>query len=230
MPGDSPTYSYTDADPYAHRDPRLDKTILHNGSQWLGTTLATWQGGANNPANGADYSLTSYFMCKFMGKFQNASEYSSVHHVWVMFRYAETLLNFAEAENEAAGPTPEVYDALYKLRERAGIKRGNVAGYRYGLKQDMTQDEMRTVIRNERRIELAFEEHRFYDIRRWRIAEQVFAQPLQGMHIVEGSGGNTTYSRIDVLKIDFQPRNYLYPIPYSEVIKNRNMVQNPNWN
>ena len=50
------------------------------------------------------------------------------------------------------------------------------------------------------------------------------------MHIVEGSGGNTTYSRIDVLKIDFQPRNYLYPIPYSEVIKNRNMVQNPNWN
>ena len=168
-------------------------------------------------------------MCKFMGKFETASEYSSVHHVWVMFRYAEILLNFAEAENEAEGPTPDVYNALYKLRERAGIKRGNVDGYKYGLKLDMTQDEMREVIRNERRIELAFEEHRFYDIRRWRIAEQVFAQPLQGMHVVAGSGA-TTYNRIDVLKVNFNPRNNLYPIPYSEVIKNRNMVQNPNWN
>ena len=229
MPGDSPTYNYSDADPYTNRDKRLDWTILHNGSQWLGTTLATWQGGANNPANGADYSLTSYFMCKFMGKFQTATEYSTVHHVWVMFRYAEILLNFAEAENEAEGPTTDVYNALYKLRERAGIKRGSVDGYKYGLKLDMTKEEMREVIRNERRIELAFEEHRFYDIRRWRIAEQVFAQPLKGMHIVEGSGA-TSYSRVDVLKVNFNPRNYLYPIPYSEVIKNRNMVQNPNWN
>ena len=228
MRGDSPTYQYSDDNPYANRDPRLDKTILHNGSQWLGTTLATWQGGTNNPANGADYSLTSYFMCKFMGKFQNASEYASVLHAWVMFRYAEILLNFAEAENESVGPTAEVYDVLYTLRARAGIKRGSVAGYRYGLKQDMTQDEMREVIRNERRIELAFEEHRFYDIRRWRIAEQLFSQPLQGMQVVE-SQGMTTYTRIDVLKVNFEARNNLYPIPYSEVNKNRNMVQNPNW-
>lgn len=227
--GDSPTYSYTDAAPYANRDPRLDKTILHNGSQWLGTTLATWQGGTNNPANGADYSLTSYFMCKFMGKFQTATEYSSVLHVWVMFRYAEILLNFAEAENEAEGPTAEVYDALYTLRSRAGIRRGSVTGYRYGLKQDMTKEEMREVIHNERRIELAFEEHRYYDIRRWREAEQIFQQPLQGMQVVEGQGV-TSYTRIDVLKVNFAPRNYLYPIPYTEVNKNRNMVQNPNWN
>jgi len=122
-----------------------------------------------------------------------------------------------------------VYDALYKLRARAGIKRGTVDGYRYGLKLDMTQDEMREIIRNERRIELAFEEHRFYDIRRWRIAEQVFAKPLQGMQVVVGSGA-ATYTRTDVLKVNFEARHNLYPIPYSEVIKNRNMVQNPNWN
>ncbi len=226
--GDSPTYAYSDADPYSNRDPRLDMTILHNGSTWLGTTLETWQGGINNPANGADYSLTSYYSCKFMGKFEKASEYSSVYHLWVMFRYAEILLNFAEAENESVGPTADVYDALYKLRDRAGIKRGNVTGYRYGLKQDMTKDEMREVIRNERRIELAFEEHRFYDIRRWRIAEQVFSKPLQGMQIVQSTGG-FTYNRVDVLNVSFNTRNYLYPIPYSEVNKNRNMVQNPNW-
>lgn len=228
MPGDSPTYAYSDANPYANRDPRLDKTILHNGSQWLGTTLATWQGGTNNPANGTDYSLTSYYMCKFMGKFQATTEYASVLHAWVMFRYAEILLNFAEAENESAGPTAEVYDALYLLRSRAGIKKGSVSGYSYGLKTNMTQDEMRQAIRNERRIELAFEEHRFYDIRRWRIAEQVFAQPLQGMQIVESSG-TTTYTRVDVLRVSFATRSYLYPIPFSEVNKNRNMVQNPNW-
>ena len=228
MPGDSPTYAYSDANPYANRDPRLDKTILHNGSQWLGTTLATWQGGTNNPANGTDYSLTSYYMCKFMGKFQTATEYASVLHAWVMFRYAEILLNFAEAENESVGPTAEVYDALYLLRSRAGIKKGSVSGYSYGLKTNMTQDEMRQAIRNERRIELAFEEHRFYDIRRWRIAEQVFAQPLQGMQVVESSG-TATYTRVDVLRVSFATRSYLYPIPFSEVNKNRNMVQNPNW-
>jgi hypothetical protein len=92
----------------------------------------------------------------------------------------------------------------------------------------MTQDEMRQVIRNERRIEMAFEEQRYYDIRRWRIAEQVFAKPLQGMQIVQSSG-TTTYSRVDVLNVNFTTRNYLYPIPFSEVNKNRNMVQNPNW-
>lgn len=228
MPGDSPAYAYSDADPYSNRDPRLDMTVLHNGSQWLGTQLATWQGGTHNPANGSDYSLTSYYMCKFMGKFQTASEYSSVIHVWVMFRYAEILLNFAEAENESVGPTSEVYNALYLLRKRAGIKKGSEAGYSYGLKNDMTQDEMRQAIRNERRIEMAFEEQRYYDIRRWRIAEQVFAKPLQGMQIVQSSG-TTTYSRVDVLNVNFTTRNYLYPIPFSEVNKNRNMVQNPNW-
>ncbi|UKK51049.1 RagB/SusD family nutrient uptake outer membrane protein [Prevotella sp. E13-17] len=228
MPGDSPLYPYSDADPYSNRDPRLDKTILHNGSQWLGGKLATWQGGTNNPANGTDYSLTSYYMCKFMGQFADKSEYSSVIHVWVMFRYAEILLNFAEAENESVGPTSEVYDALYLLRKRAGIKKGTVSGYSYGLKDNMTQAEMREAIHNERRIELAFEEHRYYDIRRWRIAEDVFAKPLQGMQVVESSG-TTTYTRVNVLKANFAARNYLYPIPFSEVNKNRNMVQNPNW-
>ena len=92
----------------------------------------------------------------------------------------------------------------------------------------MTKDEMRKVIQNERRIELAFEEHRFYDIRRWRIAEEVFAKPLQGMNITVGSG-QTVYTRVDLMTTKFSAKDYLYPIPYSEVIKNKNMKQNPNW-
>ena len=222
------TYKYDEQNPYANRDPRLDKTILHNGSKWLGTTLATWQGGDNNPSNVSTYSKTSYYMCKFMGKFADATSYSEHTYLWVMFRYAEILLNFAEAENEYLdAPSKEVYDAIRLLRQRAGIKAGK-AGCRYGLPDGMTKEEMRKVIQNERRIELAFEEHRFYDIRRWRIAEEAFAKPLQGMNITVGSG-QTVYTRVDLMSTNFSPKYYLYPIPYSEVNKNENMKQNPNW-
>lgn len=222
-------YTYDEQNPYNNRDPRLDYTVLHNGSKWLGTTLQTWQGGENNPSSGSIYSRTSYYMCKFLGKFQDASEYSNQMHMWVMFHYSEILLNYAEALNEYLDePSSEVYNVLYQLRERAGISKGDVAGYSYGLKDGMTQAEMRKIIQNERRIELAFEEHRFYDIRRWRIAEEVFSKPIQGMQITVGSG-QTIYTRVDLLTTTFQTKYYLYPLPYDEVIKNKNMKQNPDW-
>jgi len=92
----------------------------------------------------------------------------------------------------------------------------------------MTKDEMRKVIQNERRIEMAFEEQRFWDIRRWRIAEELFKTPLKGMSIVKNFT-SLTYTEIDVLTANFTEKSYLFPIPYSEVIKNSNMVQNPKW-
>ncbi|MGI6242229.1 MAG: RagB/SusD family nutrient uptake outer membrane protein [Prevotella sp.] len=222
-------YKYDEQHPYDNRDPRLNYTIFHHGSKWLGTTLQTWQGGVNNPNKGTRYSRTSYFMRKFMGKFEDAGSYGNQTHVWVMFRYTEILLNFAEAENERLdAPSNEVYNAIIQLRKRAGIKKGNVTGYTYGLKKNMTKEEMRKIIQNERRIELAFEEHRFYDIRRWRIAEEVFSKPIQGMHITVGNG-QTIYTRENLMTTKFDPKYYLYPIPYDEVIKNVNMKQNPNW-
>lgn len=146
---------------------------------------------------------------------------------WVMFRYAEILLNFAEAENEyLSSPSQDVYDAIIALRKRAGIEAGN--DNLYGLRDDMSQADMRKVIQNERRIELAFEEHRYWDIRRWRLAEMIYAQPVKGMFITTSLTG-TTYIPQDVLTVDWDNKRYLYPIPYSEVIKNKNMVQNPNW-
>ena len=92
----------------------------------------------------------------------------------------------------------------------------------------MTQDEMRKVIQNERRIGMSFEEQRFWDIRRWRLAEEVFAQPLKGLSIVK-TLSQVVYTQVDVLTVNFEEKHYLYPIPYSEMIKNRNMIQNPNW-
>lgn len=161
-----------------------------------------------------------------MGRFESSTEYSNCYHLWVMLRYAEVLLNFAEAQNEWLDtPTDEVYDAIKYLRKRAGIEPGNNG--MYGLKPGMTQDEMRKVIHNERRIELAFEEHRFFDIRRWREAENIYRKPLRGMKIVVGEG--VTYTPYDVLTVNWDNRRYLYPIPYGEVNKNDNMKQNPKW-
>lgn len=224
--GTSTKYVYDSQNPYANRDPRLDLEILHNGSKWLGTTLQTNQGGVNNPTSSADYSTTSYYMCKFMEDYSNRTEYASTQHQWIFLRYAELLLNYAEAANEYYGPTADVYDAIIQLRKRAGIEAGD--DNLYGLDANMTRDEMRQVIHNERRIEMAFEEQRYFDIRRWREAESIYQQPLHGMRI-QSNGVQATYSVIDVLTVNWDNNRYLYPIPYDEVNKNDNMVQNPNW-
>lgn len=225
--GESTTYLYNPQKPYDNRDPRLDLTVLHNGSNWLGRVLETNQGGANNPTGSAEYTRTSYYMRKFMGNFIAVPEYANNQHLWIIFRYAEILLNFAEAENEyLSAPSKDVYDAIISIRQRAGIERGT--NRLYGLEPNMTKEKMREVIRNERRIEMAFEEQRFWDIRRWRAAEDIFNTPLKGMSIVK-SLNSVTYTEIDLMNVNFNERQYLFPIPYSEVIKNSNMIQNPNW-
>ena len=211
---------------YQNRDPRLKKTVLHNGATWLNTTLETYQGGTNNPAGATQKTKTSYYLRKFMGAFENEANYYDVRHNWISFRYAEVLLNFAEAQNEYAGPGDDVYQVIKDLRARAGIEAGDDG--MYGLNSGMDKEEMRAVIRNERRIELAFEEHRYWDIRRWKIAEDVFNQPVEGLVIIN-SAGVMIPNFVDVLSTSFEERQYLYPIPYSEVIKNQNMVQNPGW-
>jgi len=225
---DDPTskYSYSVSRMYNNRDPRLDFTVFHNGSAWLNGQLETFGGGRSNPNSNTQKTKTGYYMRKFLGKFEDKNEFSDVYHRWVMFRYAEIMLNYAEAQNEFAGPGNEVYQVIKDLRKRAGIEEGD--DQMYGLKPNMNKEEMRGIIQNERRIELAFEEHRYWDIRRWKIAEEIYKKPLQGVVIVKNA---TTYDYnfINVLDAPFDPKRYLYPIPYTEVIKNENMIQNPKW-
>src|SRR5690606_13170431 len=109
---------------------------------------------------------------------------------------------------------------------RAGIEAG-LDGL-YGLKPNMTKSEMREAIRLERRLELAFEEHRHWDLKRWKIAEEIYKQPINGLVIIK-SGGAMNYNVTPVFHPVFKERQYLYPIPYDEVIKNDEMVQNPGW-
>jgi hypothetical protein len=222
-----PASGYDANNPYANRDPRLTNTLLYNGAQWLNTQLQTYAGGQSKPNSAVQQTQTSYYMRKFMGNFETANSYSGHNEDWLVIRYADILLDYAEARNEAAGPDASVYQALTAIRQRAGIQPG--AGNLYGLAANMSKDDMRAVIRNERRIELAFEESRYWDIRRWKIAETIMNQPRQGLSITQ-NGTGFLFNPINVLTTKFvAPKMYLYPIPYDEVLKNPNMKQNPQW-
>jgi hypothetical protein len=134
-------------------------------------------------------------------------------------------LNYAEATNEADGATGDVYNVLTQIRDRAGILPG-VDGL-YGIPAGLTQEQMRDLIHNERRIEMAFEEQRYWDLRRWKEAKDAMTQPVQGMVIIKAMTLN--YNIVNVLQPKFDDRQYFYPIPFDEVLKNSNMVQNPGW-
>jgi hypothetical protein len=142
-------------------------------------------------------------------------------------RYAEIILNAAEATNEYFGPTARVYDLLKMLRIRAEITPG--AGSSYGLKAGMTKDEMRTVIQRERQVELAFEEHRYWDVRRWKIAPQTSNKEMHGMQVTMQPNGSFTYNVITVRNHVFTPAMYLWPIPQSEITKSPSLKQNPGY-
>ncbi len=158
-----------------------------------------------------------------MADFSTATTYSNQTHNPVIFRYAETLLNFAEAQNEYAGPTAEVKKAIEDIRQRAGL-------VPFALSAALSKEQMREVIRHERRVEMAFEEQRFWDIRRWKIAENVLNGKLHGMRITQTSPGVFSYAPYEANTVSFDAaKMYSYPIPYSEITKNTNLTQNQGW-
>jgi len=225
--------------PYENRDPRLGYTILFNGGLRLNTTktitpVYTFVGtgssaDAYSAASGSSQTRTGYYIRKMLDDNTIASTTSpTTERCLPLIRYAEILLNRAEALNELNGtPPPEVYTLIGQLRKRAGINPGD--GDHYGLPEGINQEEMRVLIQNERRIELAYEEHRYWDVRRWKIAENVSNQMLHGMKITK-TGDSYTYELVNVRKPVFDSeRWYLWPIPQSEVNKSIDLEQNPGW-
>jgi starch-binding outer membrane protein, SusD/RagB family len=218
---------YSASAPYTNRDPRLAGTVFYNGLQWLNRPIQTYQGGLDKPDNPSVAPIqtrTGYYLRKFLGNFATGTAYSSQSHNFPIFRYAEIILNYAEALNEL-NQVENAVTQIKLLRARAGITAG--ANTRYGIKTGITQSEMRDLIRNERRIELAYEEHRFWDIRRWKIADQVMTTPLTGMRITNGT--TLTYDIIVVSNPVFPNRLYHMPIPYDETLKNSKLIQNEGW-
>ena len=230
-----PASGYNAADPYTGRDPRFYNTIIHNNAKWLNRAVQTYDGGLDKPGSTVNVQTrTGYYMRKFLNEtFVTGTVYTNQTHNFPIFRYAEILLNYAEAMNEAADNAAnrtESFNQLKALRIRATIPAGSTAGYQYGLKTTMTQAEMREAIRHERRVEMAFEEQRFWDIRRWKIAQTVLNGTLHGMQIIKNTDGTFSYTRYNALNVAFDAsKMYLYPIAANEVNKNRNLKQNPGW-
>ncbi len=212
---------YDPNNPYVNRDPRLGYSIFYNGSSFKGLPVDTYVNGKDGIDKNVNATKTGYYMAKFLSASAtwNQATNTVVRRPWVIFRYAEVLLNYAEAQNEAVGPDASVYDAVNQVRKRAGMP---------NLPVGLSQAQMRERIRNERRIELAFEEHRFFDVRRWKIGEQVLSKPVTGMRI-NLNGSTYTYERFTVENRSFSEKNYRYPFPQSEMDKTTKLVQNEGW-
>lgn len=223
---------YDASNPYAGRDPRLALYIVTDGST-LGTnnsTINTGTGASNNDGinQEAGYSTrTGYYLRKMLRNDVNPNSSNEVkkYHYTKRIRYTEIFLAYAEAANEAWGPTGtgsnsySAYDVIKAIRQRAGVGTDNGDPYLEAAKAN--KETMRELIRNERRLELCFENIRFWDLRRWKADMN---ETAKGVSIT-----SSAYNYIDV-----EPRRYsdymIYgPIPYSDVLKFSNLEQNQGW-
>ena len=207
------------AQPFENRDARLGATILMNMTPFKGKKVATYPEGADASPN-PNATKTGYYLRKFLNEDVNIQTGgSSSGHVVPLFRLAEIYLNYAEALNECDPTNPDIALYLNKVRNRASLP--NVSA--------LSQEQMRTVIQHERRVELAFEEHRSWDVRRWKIASSTLGAPLMGVQIERKPLGGYTYMPVKVEQRVFQPKMYWYPIPQSEVLKLKQWKQNNGW-
>lgn len=232
---DDPTSGFSPTNPYVNRDPRFNYSIIYNGSLYYSTTTAskspvfTYDGAPSDgfiSSTKTGPTTTGYYSRKMCD--DNISANSSFNTVrgWPLMRYAEILLNYAEAINET-GQTALAYPKLVLIRKRAGIDAG--ADGLYGMKPNMTVEEMRAFIQNERRIELMNEDHRWNDIRRWKIAEAV-NNGFNKAILIKKVGNGYTYEVTNTIRQHvFKPQNYLMPIPQIEINKMPAMVQNPGY-
>ena len=213
------------ANPYLNRDPRFAKIIAYNGSKLMTKTIETFQGGLNGaPINGA--TLTGYYLKKYIDETVSLSPITPISkpHHYILFRYAEIFLNYAEALNEWKGP--DYKDATYVISAREALNRIRTYAGMPVITGDNTQDAFRIRVRNERRIELAFEDHRFWDIRRWKTGDVV--KTINGITITK-NGTVYTYSPQKIQDRVWNDKMYLYPIPQTEIYMNANLTQNTGW-
>lgn len=216
---------YDPKNPYEGRDPRFYATILYDGSMWMGRETETFEGGLDSPESSIqpwNASLTGYALKKFLNEsIRPTGNTERPTNPWIYFRYGEILLNYAEAEFEL-GNEQTAREYLNELRNRESVKMPPVAD---------SGEKLRERIYNERMVELAYEEHRFFDVRRWMIAERTENKKLLEIIIKKQPDGSKTY-QMNVLSKDrnFQKQHYLLPIPRAEVEKSMNsLVQNPGY-
>jgi len=225
-----PASGYDPNNPYQDRDPRLGYTIIHDstlrpvfGANQPSPVLIYLNTNVNPPVAASGDAVykgttTGLYIYKMMDPSLINNSLGTTTRCLPLMRYAEILLNFAEATNEASGPTTEVYQSIEAIRQRAGLRP-------YQLPTGLTQDQMRDVIHTERRLELAYEGFRFFDVRRWLIAEQTDNLQMHGMEVDRGV--TVVYKPFNVRKHQFTKAMYLWPIPLKEIAKSPELQQNP---
>lgn len=223
LPITDPASGYDPANPYANRDPRFYANILYNDAPWQDRKMQMWDGGADYSSTSSSYTATRYYSRKLWPEVYKTPGTQTAFVNFIFFRYGEILLNYAEARNEASGPDATVYSAINQLRKRAGMP---------DLPTGLTKDQMRARIYNERAVELAFEDNRWYDIMRWKKGKELVAQKMYGMNVVKNADGTFTYTKVELaasFQRVYEDHMHLYPIPRNEVQKSKKLVQNPGW-
>lgn len=232
-----PGSGYQADDPYEGRDPRFEKTIARNGETgwptWNTEALETFQNGSNGePLTGG--TPTGYYLKKYCQgdiDLRDNSTKKVAYHTWITFRLGEFYLNYAEAMfkyMELSGQGKAAYaladdftmtanEAINKTRQRAGMP---------DFPDDMSNDDWWKKYKNERMVELAFEGHRFWDVRRWKEAQKNFTS-IDEMKITK-NGNDFSYTRKTVSR-QWDDKMYFFPIPRTEIMKNPNLEQNPGW-
>ena len=222
-PIDDAASGYDPQNPYANRDPRLAQIVVLDGSKVRGSVINSLTGSSNDLANKMQYSTrTGYYLRKHLNENVNVQtgKQNTQEHIEPIIRYTEIFLDYAEAANEAWGPDGKgsygfsARDVVAAIRKRAGI---NEDAY---LATVSSKEDMRKLIRNERRIELSFEGFRFWDLRRWNVA---LDEPAMGVELNDG-----VYTEVEVEDRAYKPYMVYGPIPYNEVLK-FGFVQNKGW-
>jgi hypothetical protein len=219
---------YDPTHPYWNRDPRFEASIIHDSSVFHGDLLEMWVSSTDNTfgydswKQSSDNPRSSYWLRKFMPE-TGAISFNVPYTIpWPHFRLAEIYLNYAEAEFEL-GDEAKCRQFINKVRNRVGMP---------DIPATVTGEALRQRLYNERRIELAFENHRFFDIRRWKIANVIENRPIYGMDVFLNKTTNVkTYSPVLLLqKNAWQDKMNLLPVDRSEVDRTSPDLQTPGWN
>ena len=224
-------------DPYSYREPRFHATILYNGAPWENRTIETFVGQNANVKEGDDcfaewktaastqgHTCTGYYVKKYLSENNNDWRLKGNTIPEIYIRYAEVLLNKAEALGEL-GRFADALVPLNEVRARVGLPAKKLSDV-----PDL--EAFRKVVRKERTCELAGEGHRFWDLRRWGIAKDVISQPVHGVKITKSEIGTLTYTTVDVdanTPRIYQDRYDYFSLPADELTNNKLCVDNPGW-
>ena len=236
---------YATAKLHTFREPRFYSTLGFDGGKWFSLETENInfiphlnaKAGAPSGKQGFEiYSITGYFAKKLV-HYENiiSLEGSTIQgYSFPIIRLSDLYLMYAEASNETkAAPDADVYEYIQKVRDRAGLDVGGDLVSTWQMhsanpSKPSTKDGMRAIIHQERMIELALEGHRYWDLRRWKLAGEYFSKPIRGWNIFKPDVAGF-YEVENIFYRNYLTKDYLWPISQTELLRNPNLIQNPGW-